>query len=108
VNGKLITWLRPRAELMVIYALCVAAVLYSLLRMAWACVLAPERAWKLSVAFDQLGNAAANGDPDETISSRAAKARIAGRAWGCVLCKLLDALDRDHCVSSIEPDRGDR
>lgn len=46
------------------------------------------------------------GDPDETISSVAAKARNAGRRWGCVLCKLLDRLDPDHCTRYLEADEG--
>lgn len=60
------------------------------------------------VAVDQYWNAALGGDEDETISSRAAKARIAGRRWGCVFCRLLDAIDRDHCAASLEPDEGEK
>lgn len=60
------------------------------------------------LGFDQLGNALLAGDPDETISSRAAKARAKRKAWGCVLCALLDGLDRDHCDRSLERDEGKR
>lgn len=105
---RLFTWCRLRLPLLAIYALCVASVIYSLVRMAWAILVNPARAWSLSVSFDQLANAAANGDPDETISSRAGKARLIGRRWGCVLCRLLDALDRGHCDRFIERDRGTR
>lgn len=58
------------------------------------------------VAEDQLWNARLGGDEDETISGRAAKARNAGRRWGCVLCRLLDWIDPDHCNNSIEADEG--
>lgn len=66
------------------------------------------RRWLLNqlIAIDQWANAFLGGDPDETISSRAARARNRGRRWGCALCRLLDALDRDHCAKNIEPDRG--
>lgn len=63
-------------------------------------------AWGVAVALDQLANAVLCGDPDETISSRAAKAARRGRRWGCVLCRLLDALDPGHCERSLEPDEG--
>lgn len=56
------------------------------------------------IAIDQLGNALINGNPDETISSRAGKAMIAGKKWGCVLCKFLDWFQKDHCKKAIEYD----
>lgn len=60
--------------------------------------------FNLLIAFDQLVNALFAGNPDETISSRAAKARAEGRAWGCVLCRVLDWIDPDHCADSLEAD----
>lgn len=48
------------------------------------------------------------GHPDETISSRAAKASRKGKRWGCLLCKFLNKLDTNHCEKSIENDRGER
>lgn len=62
---------------------------------------------RLAVSFDQLGNALAGGDEDETISSRAAKAARQRRRWGCLLCWLLGLIDPGHCEKSIEPDRGE-
>jgi len=95
-----------RVTLTGLYLLCILAAVFAAARMAWAIAFRPDRAWRLSVAFDQLGNAAANGDEDETISSRAAKARRAGRRWGCILCGLLDRIDPNHCEKSIELDEG--
>lgn len=63
---------------------------------------------RVAVAIDQLLNAVFAGDEDETISSRAEKARHKGRRWGCVLCKVLDWLDKDHCKNSIELDEGEK
>ena len=63
---------------------------------------------RIAVAVDQLFNALFGGDEDETISSRAEKARRKGKRWGCVLCWVLDWLDKDHCKNSIELDEGER
>ena len=57
------------------------------------------------IAFDQFWNAAFGGDPDETISSRAGKARH--RNWAAdTLCKFLDRVEDDHCEHAIEWDEG--
>ncbi|TCP43920.1 hypothetical protein [Rhodovulum marinum] len=56
------------------------------------------------IAVDQLGNAILFGDPDETISSRAAKrAHLAG--WR-ELGLLLEWIDPGHLKESLEPDEG--
>lgn len=62
---------------------------------------------RLLVSLDQFGNTLAGGDPDETISSRAAKARNKGKTWGCVLCRVIDWFDTGHCDKNIETDEGD-
>ena len=70
-----------------------------------------SRAWPVAVANDQTLNAALVGKPgseDETISSRAGKARIAGKRWGCILCRLLDLIDKRHCEKNIENDEGEK
>lgn len=63
---------------------------------------------RIAIAFDQLLNTLLGGSEDETLSSRAAKARINGKKWGCVLCKVLDSIDKNHCDKSIEYDEGKR
>jgi hypothetical protein len=62
-----------------------------------------ERAWSIALGYDHLGNAVTGGNPGETISSRAYRAMQERRAWGCVLCKLLDYLQPDHCRKATEP-----
>jgi hypothetical protein len=59
------------------------------------------------VGVDQLANAFAGGDPDETISSRCGKRQKSNKVcrW---LCGLLNKIDRRHCAKSIEPDVGRR
>lgn len=59
------------------------------------------RVWKIVVAYDTLFNAATGGDVGETVSARAYKASLAGNKYGCWLCKLLDALNKDHCKNSV-------
>lgn len=60
-----------------------------------------RRFWRVVVAHDQALNAANGGSEDETISSRAGRAAARGDRWGCVLCKVLDAIEKDHCKNSI-------
>lgn len=59
---------------------------------------------RILISIDQLANTILGGNEDETISSRAAKAKLSGKKWGCVLCKLLDKIDKNHCDKSIELD----
>jgi hypothetical protein len=59
---------------------------------------------RILISIDQLANTILGGNEDETISSRAAKAKLQGKRWGCVLCKLLDKFDKNHCDKSIEMD----
>lgn len=76
------------------------AVPVALLHYIWAVFTAPATALRIAIGFDQLANVALNGDPDETISSRAASARDKNRRWACVLCRVLDWLETDHCNKS--------
>ncbi len=63
--------------------------------------------WNILIAIDQLGNAIFAGDPQETISSRAGKARNEDKPWGNVLCPVLDWIDPNHCATSIDSSEGD-
>ena len=56
---------------------------------------------RVLIALDQLVNALLGGDEDETVSSRAARARAAGAWWGLTLCRFLDWLEPDHCKNAI-------
>lgn len=55
------------------------------------------------IALDQVVNAIFGGDPKETISSRADKAMREGKAWGCILCKFLSKIQKDHCQKAYDP-----
>jgi hypothetical protein len=67
----------------------------------------PKRyCWNVLIAVDQLANALIAGDPDETISSRAAK-RQHRRVWRW-LGRVLEWIDPDHLAKSLEKDEGGR
>jgi hypothetical protein len=90
----------------ILWLLCMLAALVGGLWMLAAVAGNSARAWRLAVSYDQLANTAFGGSEDETISSRAGKAARNGKRWACLLCKLLDWFQPNHCERSIEPDRG--
>lgn len=59
------------------------------------------------ILLDEAGNTLLGGSPNETISERAAKARNAGRCWGCVLCGLLNRINPGHCDNALTSTIGD-
>lgn len=66
-------------------------------------------------ALDLLGNTLLGGDPDETISSRSAKAMAyeqggAFPIWGpgCRLCSFLAVFQKDHCQKALQRNKGNR
>ena len=71
---------------------------------AEAAVAKEEYLRRVLVGIDQLMNVVTNGDPDETISSRAARAALNGKKWGVELSKLLDCFQYDHGAQAIEGD----
>lgn len=91
--------MKNRLILIAIWLLCLVASLYAAVRMLYCIFKNPQKAWVLAVSHDQLANAASNGDPDETISSRANR-YMPENKWACRLCKLLDFLDKNHCKDS--------
>lgn len=61
--------------------------------------------FNVGLAGSQFISAILGGDPDESICSRAGRAKLSGSLIGVVLVFLLDSLmGKDHCVNSIEPD----
>lgn len=63
--------------------------------------------WNLLIALDDLANAILMGDPQETMSSRMGKHLAKHDCPFCnFMCKLLNKIQKDHCVKSIELDRG--
>lgn len=66
--------------------------------------------WNVLIGVDQTANAAIGGNPDETISSRVAKAARSGRRGAIVVEAVINLLfallsgERHHCEASIELD----
>ena len=65
------------------------------------------------VTLDCLGNTLAGGDPDETISSRSAKAQAyeeqaKSYGWGCRMCSFLAIFQQDHCTKALDRNKGHR
>jgi hypothetical protein len=64
----------------------------------------------LLLSLDQLGNAILGGHHDETISGNLGKMmvenKLEGKPIAVALAKILDELDKNHCLDAIEFDRG--
>lgn len=89
-----------RLSLFAILLLCQVAHTISSLWMLAAIIVGSPRAKRLALAYDRLGNVATGGAGEETISSRASRGTREGvRGW-CLLCRLLDRIDADHCKRS--------
>lgn len=89
-----------RLPLLILIPLLVVVPILAIVRYIYAIVLNPKRAWRIAIGFDQLANVAFNGSEDETISSRSQRAKENGKRWGCLLCSLLDKIDKNHCEKS--------
>ncbi|WP_024302210.1 hypothetical protein [Pseudogulbenkiania sp. MAI-1] len=91
-------------------ALWVAALLAAGFALTWglfAALAGSDRALRIAVAQDQAANAAIGGSEDETISSRAGKGAMKGVWHWCLLCRVLNWIDPQHCQQSLEPDEGE-
>jgi hypothetical protein len=87
--------------LLVLLLICQLAALLAPMRAIWAILTAnDERVLEIAKGYDLLGNATTNGKSTEFISTRAYRAQLAGNRWGCVLCGLLDKIEKDHCAKS--------
>ena len=62
--------------------------------------------FRVAIAVDQLGNALLNGEPDETLSSRAYRADQDNKILGKIFRPIIDFIfkhvfnDPDHCYQS--------
>ncbi len=65
--------------------------------------------------LDLVGNTLTGGDPDETISSRSAKAQVYEQGvapprwgWGCRMCSFLAVFQENHCAKALQRNKGSR
>jgi hypothetical protein len=56
-----------------------------------------DRAMSIIRALDRLGNAGLSGNDAQMLSYRARLGVQAGRRRWCILCRLLDVVDKGHC-----------
>lgn len=97
----------PTNRLLSIFAISVllligqCAALLAPWRAVWALLTGnTDQALQIAKGYDLLGNTVLNGKAGEYISTRANRARAEGRRWGCLLCRLLDRITKDHCKNS--------
>lgn len=60
-----------------------------------------NRANKIALGYDQLGNVTIGGDEDEYISSRCYRKAAESKAWAG-LKWILDTIEPDHCKQAYE------
>jgi len=92
--------MKSRIDLILVTIFVIICIPLALIRLLWAIITNVDRAWKILLAFDRVGNAALNGDPDESISSRAYRDSHEGKRVFCILCKILDRIQKNHCKNS--------
>lgn len=91
-----------RIGLALILPIILLGLVFTALRYVTCIFTNPEKGWHVALMVDETCNVDANGRVNWTISARAAKAWYAGHWWGCVLCKLLDAMQSEHCAKALE------
>lgn len=94
-----------RLVLIALAPLLALGLLLTGVRYALAIIGSPTKALRIAVMVDELSNVGLNGRRNETISARSAKARDAGRRWGCVLCRVLDFVQPGHCDRALADER---
>lgn len=93
--------MKIRLALLALYPLLVFGLIYTALRYLTCVMVNTDKAWNIALMIDETCNVDANGRINETISKRAALAKQRGTKWGCVLCKILDAIQTNHCEKAL-------
>ena len=83
-----------------IFLACIFAAIVSIVWMIPTAFSNGSRFLRIAVGFDSAASACFGGDGHTTISKRAYLAMQSGKRWGCVLCKLLDSIQKDHCENA--------
>jgi hypothetical protein len=92
--------MKRTAVLVAIWLLILFLLPAAMLRMLYCIATNQGKAFIQAKGFDRAGSALTNGSDNEYISSRAYQAMQKGKRWGCILCRILDSLDPDHCRKS--------
>ncbi len=90
---------------LILWLLCLAAAIVSLVWQLVAIVGSPRRAMRIAVGFDQTANAAFGGDEDETISARCWRYRA--EPHYSALVQLINLLfnDAGHCKIAYDDEQ---
>jgi len=91
-----------RAALLILFPLLAIGCFWALWRYLWSAFFNTGKAWNVAKMIDETANVGANGSVNVTISARAARARNAGRRWGCCLCRVLDWVQKGHCDDALK------
>lgn len=91
-----------RLWLLLLYPLLLLGLLLTAIRYLTCVIGNPGKAWHIALMIDQTCNVDANGRVDQSISHRAAIAMQAHRRWGCLLCWILDKIQKNHCLDSMK------
>jgi hypothetical protein len=78
--------------------------LINLIKMFYNIFTNQSKAWAIARALDRSINVTLNGTERETVSSRAYRGSLEGNRGWCILCKILDKLERDHCRKAFYSD----
>ena len=89
-----------RLQMFAIYPVCVLAALVMILWLPIAILIGSDRAPRIMIASDRLANAVFGGSDRETISSRSYRGAREGVKGWCLLCRLLNLVEADHCKKS--------
>jgi len=92
--------MKKRLALLGIFLLCQLGHIVASVWMLIAILSKSPRAWTIALAYDRVGNAATGGSDKELITERAARGTKEGNRGWCLLCRLLDKVDPNHCEKS--------
>ena len=98
---RMLAHIKQSLILLVLSPLVIGGLVLSIPGYLFHAIVNPRRGWKTALAVDDLGNVVANGHLGQTISSRAAHATVAGKAWGKIVCGALDAVNPGHCKKAL-------
>lgn len=93
--------MKARLVMLLLFPLVLFAITLSLVSYIAHIINNPSKSLRIAVQADEMGNVALNGRKNESLSYRAALAMVAKRRWGCVMCRLLDAVSPHHCEDQL-------
>ena len=75
-------------------------------RTFWNSYLIKETGYKFGVEGEMISSALGKNEVDKTLSEKG-KGKLSSWFYGVRLVKILDRLDKDHCINSIDLTKGE-